>query len=429
MDSEIEAPLAGEGTIGGSLATGTSKAKKASVDPLVYLREFTSTKKKVHFHEDWLDFDGHKIHRSARCGYILTKGGPLLDVGSIWYMYHMTSADRCYTQASAKSSDFVYIGIDRRGDLCDFLMGRTSTCQGLVKEVLEGKKRPRERAPRLAASKVDGVDENVSLGDSISYEDVTKRVRCVQDLDVVIRRPGRLVPNANMILKIAQEEWQAFSSGVPKVAPVNSTSTAMGGKVPLHTELERMMRKDENNIPIILVPANKNAPVNLLNVQDLLQYGTFTKPNDERKRFWESTRPEKIEVKRNMGGKLWTFEVRDSVANFTKNQWMRTILVITDGMEWQFKNWPFESVVDLFCTMRGVYFHDQGQPLPVHVREWPCKKLPLPTETAQHRWAQLRDEIFTDLEDFMNTSRTKRFTNISKLDSGRRNVETCLNIL
>jgi len=406
-------------------ATGTSAAKKANVDPLMYLREFISTKKKVHFHEDWLDFDGHKIHRSARCGYQLTKGGPLIDVGSIWYMYHMTSADRMYNQASARSNDFTYIGIDRRGDLCDFLMGKTSTCQGLVKEVLEGKKRPRERAPRLAASKVDGID--AMLGDSISYEDVTKRVRCVQDLDVVIRRPGRLVPNANMILKIAQEEWQAFSSGVPKVAPVSAK--AKDGGVPLHKELERMMVKDETNIPIILVPANKYAPVNLLNAQELLQNGNFIKPNEERKRFWESTRPEKIEVKRNISGKLWTFEVRDSEANFTKAQWMRTVLVITDGMEWQFKNWPFESVVDLFCTMRGIYFQDMGQPLPVHVREWPCKKLPMPTETAQHRWAQLRDEIFNDLEDFMNTSRTKRFANDHKLDSGRRNVENCLQIL
>jgi len=45
-------------------------------------------------------------------------------------------------------------------------------------------------------------------------------------------------------------------------------------------------------------------------------------PNEERKRFWESTRPEKVEVKRNMGGKLWTFEVRDSVANFTNGTLM-----------------------------------------------------------------------------------------------------------
>lgn len=416
----------GKDTVGGPMATDTPTAKNANVDALVYLRDFISAKKKVLFHDDWLDFDGHKIHRSAKCGYILHKGAPLIDIGSIWYMYHMTSADRAYNQASAKESKFTYIGIDRRGDLCDFLLGNEPTCQGLVKDVLEGRKRPRERAPRLPAkdSKVNGMAS--MLGDTISYEDVTKRVRCVQDLDVVIRRPGRLVPNANMILKIAQEEWQAFSTGVKKAAPVSSKSK---GAEALHQELEGYLNKDENNIPIILVPANKNAPVNLMNVQDLLQDGKFKRPNDEHKKFWESTRPESVQVKRSMGGKLWTFEVRDSVANFQKNQWLRTVLVITDGNEWQFKGWPFESVVDLFVTMRGVYFRDPGQPLPVHVREWPCQKLMLPTETSQHRWAKLRDDIFIDLEDFMNTSRSKKFSDQSGMGIGRRNVEVCKSIL
>jgi len=425
-DSEIYLPLAGQDSIGGSTAAGPSTAKKANVDALVYLRDFISEKKKVVFHADWLDFDGHKIHRSAKCGYILHKGAPLIDIGSIWYMYHMTSADRAYNQASAKESNFTYIGIDRRGDLCDFLLGKNPTCQGLVKDVLEGRKRPRERAPRLPAkdAKVDGMAS--TLGDTISYEDVTKRVRCVQDLDVVIRRPGRLVPNANMILKIAQEEWQAFSTGVQKAAPVSSKSK---GAVALHEELEAYLRKDENNIPILLVPANKNAPVNLLNVQDLLQDGKFKSIDDEHKKFWESTRPESIQVKRNMGGKLWTFEVRDSVANFTKNQWLRTVLVITDGNEWQFKGWPFESVVDLFVTMRGCYIRDPGKEFPVHVREWPCQKLTLPTETSQHRWAKLRDDIFSDLEEFLNSSRNRRFADKSGMGTGRRNVDMHKNIL
>lgn len=413
MASSLEAP-----------PTGVSAMKKSSVDPLVHLREFISAKKKVRHQDDWLEFDEYKVHRSAKCGFQLTKGGPLIDIGSVWYMFHATSADRNYTQASAGSLNFTYIGIDRRGDLCDFLLSRSETCTGLVKEVYEGRKRPRERAPRLAASKKPKVGDDSTL----TYEDVKKRVRCVQDLDVVIRRPGRVVPNANMILKIAQEEWQGLSSGIKKVAPEAATG---GGKVPLQVELEEMLKKDGKNLPIVLVPCNKLAPVNLLNVQALLQDGTYFRPDKERTNFFESTRPESVEVKRNIGGKLWTFEVRDSTKNFTKNQWLRTVLVITDGNEWQFKNWPFETVVDLFVTMRGVYFQDTGKPLPVHVAQWPCMKLPLPLETAQHRFAQLRDEIFTDLEAFMHTTRTKKFVNQAgfMLDGGRRIVENMKSVL
>jgi len=425
MDSNIE----GADAVPRSPAAGSEARGKrgSSEDPLVYLRQFLSEKKKVQFEDDWLDFDGVKIHRSAKCGFSLHKGGPLIDIGSVWYMFWTTSADRPYTQASTSGLNFAYIGIDRRGDLCDFLLGRGESCLGLVKEVYEGKKRPRERAPRMPTKKTGDAGGDTTLGDTISYEDVTKRVRSVQDLDVVIRRPGRLVPNANMILKIAQEEWQAFSTGA-KVAPVFAKTAK--GQVPLHVELTEMLRKDPANLPIVLVPCNKLAPVTLLNVQKILQEGIDTRPTKEDLFLFESLRPESVQVNRNIGGKLWTFEVRDSVAGFTKEQWMRTVLVIADGNEWQFKGWPFESVVDLFCTIRGVYFQDTGKPLPVHVRNWPCKKLPLPNKSTQHRFGTIRDDIFLDLEEFMNTTRAKKFVNESQLDGGKRQiVETCLHIL
>lgn len=409
--------------------------KKAAVDPLVYLRDYVSQKKKVHFQDDWLDFGGHCIHRSAKCGFVLQKGGALLDIGSIWYMYTQTSADRTYTQAGTTALNYTYINITRRGDLCDFLLGRTDTCPGLVKEVIEGRKRPRESIPPRAAKKgkVDSLlseadKEAQAKEDKLSYEDVSTRVRSIQDLDVVIRRPGRMVPNANMILKIAQEEWQAFSTGNRKVAPV-SVKEKVSSKVPLHLELEDMLRKDEKNVPILLVPCNKNAPINMLNAQEFLQDGRYVPPNKERVNFFESTRPEFVQVQRNINNKLWTFEVRDSVKTFTKTQWLRTVMVIADGNEWQFKGWPFENVVDLFGTIRGVYLLDPGKPLAKHVNNWPVIKLSLPQTSHQHRFAQIRDEMFTGLAEFMMTTRPKKFVNNSHLDHGRRTVENELNVL
>merc|ERR1712086_564762 len=107
----------------------------------------------------------------------------------------------------------------------------------------------------------------------------------------------------------------------------------------------------------------KNAPVNMLNVADLLQNGNYFIPDGERLRFFEAARPESVEVSRNIGGKLWTFEIRDSANKFTKAQWLRTVAVITDGTDWQFKGWPFESVVDMFSTMKGVFIQANGVPV------------------------------------------------------------------
>jgi hypothetical protein len=423
MDSNGDQPVLGTEAVGGSSAAGSSSRKPPRIDPLVYLRDFISNKKKVQFNDDWLDFDGHKIHRSTKCGLIIQKGGPLIDIGSVWWMFHCTSADRKYTQASTQAQNFTYIGIDRRGDLCDFLLGKSDTCQGLVKEVLEGKKRPREKAPRWPTKQ----EPESSLSDTLSYEDVAKRVRSVQDLDVVIRRPGKLVPNANMILKIAQDEWQSLASGSTKALPQSSKQTKAA--VPLHVELEQMLRKDPSKYPIILVPNNKQAPINLLNIQDLLQEGTYTKPDEQHLLFFESTRAESVEVRRNMIGKQWTFEVRDSVLGWTKAEWYRTVLVVVDGNDWQFKNWPFDNLVDLFSTIRGVYFRDPGKPFPVHVNNWPVLKLMVPNESAKHRYAQLRDEIFVALEEFFQMVRVRKFTDHSKLDTTARKVEKLPHVL
>jgi len=427
MDGQVELPIAGTDAPGSTQddtqAAAASSKRRARKDALVYLREFIIAKKTIHYQDDWLDFDGHKVHKSAKCAYAL-QGGSLIDVGSVWLMFEKTSADRSYTQAETKAMGFTYIGIDRRGDLCDFLLGKTETCRGLNKDVWSGKKRPRDQSPRLRR-KVDKSGE-ATLEDTLSYEDVSKRVRCVQDLDVVIRRPGKMVPNANMILKIAQEEWTALSNGIRSDSPSKSRTK---GPVPLYMELEQLLRKNPKANPIFVVPMNKSAPVNLLNAQELLQFGTYKEPDKEHIAFFESTRSESVEVKRNINGKLWTFEVRDSVKNFSKEEWLRTVLVITDGNEWQFKGWPFETVVDLFSVIKGVYFHDTGKPLPTHVYNWPCLKLPIPTSSAHHRFAQLRDDIFNHLEEFMNSTRPMKFVNESKLGGGRRMVEMMKNIL
>jgi len=295
------------------------------------------------------------------------------------------------------------------------LTGKSNTCPGLVEEVFEGRKRPKERPPKPVGKQPSGTGES-----EITYEEASRRLRSVQDLDVIIRRPGKMVPNADLILKIAQEEWQNWTTGAKRKSETTSKPTK---GLSLKFELEENLIADETRYPIILVPCNKNAPVNMLNVQRLLQDGIFEQPSKERLMFFESTRAETVRVCRNIGGKMWTFDVHDTTKGFTKAQWLRTVLCITDGNEWQFKGWPFENIVDLFTSIRGVYFAEPGKPLQTNVASWPCSKITLPISTAQHRYAALRDQIFSELEDFLNSSRTKKFQNTSGLDGLRTKID------
>lgn len=182
-------------------------------------------------------------------------------------------------------------------------------------------------------------------------------------------------------------------------------------KPPLHMELERMLRQDKANLPIILVPCNKQALVNIMNVQDLLQHGIYRKLEKEHLQCFESTRPDAVRIKRNLGGKIWEFEVRDTTRHFTKLMWKRTVAVILDGNDWQFRGWPFATVLDMLTTFKGIYFKESGVNLHEHVQAWACEKLELPPCQLVHRFASIRDEFFQLIENFLNSHRKRMFSN------------------
>lgn len=395
-------------------------------DPLLLLREHTMEKTKVHLSDDYLEFEDRRVHRDTKCGFRLTPKEPLLDIGSIFYMLRETSADRSYSQETARKRGFTYIGVASRSGLCDYIFGRANSCAGLVMDLIEGRRRMRDDPDGIAAvpkrarddSKAPSTGPSVAstiTAEEISHNDVEARVRPVKDLDVLVRCPSRMIPNADLILKIAQDEvrnWQRGESRAMEQRP--------SGRTPMRVELEEQLRRDRTKNPIILVPCNKNAPVNLLNVMELLQDGIYKRPDEERLRFFESTRPEYVEVQRNIAGRLWTFEVRDTAKSFTKAQWLRTVCVVTDASDWQFKAWPFETIVDLFTTVKGIFFQPVGTMMPVHIGHWPVSVLKLAPPHLGHRFAQVRDAFFLEVEQFMNSYRQKRFANHTSLGQDKR---------
>lgn len=443
---------------------------------MVLLRQCTIAEKKVRLNDDLLEFDGQIVHRNAKCGFRLSPTESCIDIGSVWYMFKEISGDKPYTPEVTKKRGFRYIGVAHRGDLCDYLVGRVDTCKGLEIDVVEGRKRPKEdddgalrgkrlRHPgqrladleRVAAGrgasatqeapgevpallgrhKVEGASQEAPAGEKpwrqaapsrsearpevkttdISQADVLARVRPVKDLDVLVRCPGRTVPNADLILKIAQDEVNNWH--LRRRPERHPDMLPDGGKVPLIKELETLVSADKKSKPIILVPCNKNAPVNLLNAAKFLQDGFYDKTDAEHVRFFESTRPEFVEVVRNVAGRMWTFEVRDTAKNFTKAQWLRVVAVITDGSNWQFKGWPFETVVDLFTTVKGVFFREVNTLTPLHVTQWAVSILDMAPVQFQHRFSELRDAFWVEVERFLTAFRSKKYVNHTTLETVR----------
>lgn len=444
MAQAAEAAAAEEANVPAAASSGAGRR----LDPLVLLRRCAVANKNVKLHDEALDFDGHLVHRNAKCGFKLSPADSCIDIGSVWFMFREISGDKPYTQDVAKKHGFKYIGVAHRGDLCDYLVGRAEKCRGLVLEVVEGRKRPLEdrgagvpRSARARAAGAGGKNRASAASDGgaagsgggrelslpksgkdikaadISYADVQARVRPVKDLDVLVRCPGRVVPNADLILKIAQDEVNNWHVRRRIDGPRDAAS--LGGKVPLIREFEALIKEDKANKPIILVPCNKTSPVNLLNVVKFLQDGVYEKTDLEHTRYFESTRMEYVDLVRNVQGRMWTFEVRDTAKNFTKAQWLRVVAVVADGSEWQFTGWPFETVVDLFTTVKGVFFRENGTLTPLHVREWSVGILDMHPLQLQHRFAEVRDLFWVEVEKFLASYRNKKFVNHTTLDKVR----------
>eukprot|EP00931_Biecheleriopsis_adriatica_P073323 TRINITY_DN47630_c0_g1_i1.p1 TRINITY_DN47630_c0_g1~~TRINITY_DN47630_c0_g1_i1.p1 ORF type:complete len:439 (+),score=39.43 TRINITY_DN47630_c0_g1_i1:147-1463(+) len=427
---------------GAEVKEGDDQARIAAttarrVDPLVLLRESTMSKTKVRYDYEYLDIGDYRVHRNTKCAFRLSRSDPFLDIGSVWYMFNQISGNKSYTQESARKHRFTYIGVASRGDLCDYLAGKVETCSGIVQEVIDGRKRPREEdrgetpmAPRpKKASSGSGMLGEAGAAPSassrskpgqaseLSYADVAARVRPVKDLDILVRLPGRTIPNADLILKIARDEVQNWHR--QREAPVRAE-----GKLPLFQELEEMLKHNPEALPIILVPCSKSAPVNILNAVKLLQDGEYSRPSRDEAVYFESQRSENVKVVRNMHGKQWTFEVRDSTKGFTKSMWLRVVAVVTDGNDWQFKGWPFANIVDLFTTVQGIYFKtvDTAPRIPVHVTQWSIAILPMTVMQLQHRFGAVRDAFWTQVEAFLNSERRPKFVNHTSLDGLRKVV-------
>ena len=85
-----------------------------------------------------------------------------------------------------------------------------------------------------------------------------------------------------------------------------------------------------------------------------------------------------VQVTHKIGNRSVTFDVYDSVANFTKTRWPRVVAVFVNGQDWQFRDWKNgKQKRELFARVRGYYIGYASYKVPEQVNSWNVKKLEL----------------------------------------------------
>ena len=135
------------------------------------------------------------------------------------------------------------------------------------------------------------------------------------------------------------------------------------------------------------MPASFNSGnISLQNAFKFLQEGqylanpTTTAKNSNHNGLSQGDDQSRVEVTRPSicGYDKVTFEVLDSVQNFSTEKWKRVVAVFTNGQEWMFKDWPTKKYVELFLRVRGYYLHySDTTTLPEFTQKWNIKTLSL----------------------------------------------------
>ena len=127
--------------------------------------------------------------------------------------------------------------------------------------------------------------------------------------------------------------------------------------------------------PVIIVPAMLVAGgLSLANIKRFLEDGVY----EERPDQMSVVQPPFVSITRRICNKQVTFDVYDSISNFTPSRWQRIVAVFVNGQDWQFREWKYGNEKrELFARVRGYFTHYANTQIPPLINSWNVKRLEL----------------------------------------------------
>eukprot|EP00656_Telonema_subtile_P012018 TRINITY_DN16025_c0_g1_i1.p1 TRINITY_DN16025_c0_g1~~TRINITY_DN16025_c0_g1_i1.p1 ORF type:complete len:395 (-),score=92.50 TRINITY_DN16025_c0_g1_i1:285-1469(-) len=162
-------------------------------------------------------------------------------------------------------------------------------------------------------------------------------------------------------------------------------------------------------VPILVVPTGRSATVNMFNVKRFLEDGKFETVQDAMKR--NGTKKEaKLFVKPNKfvhDPKLQMVEIIDSVKGLRDKDWGRVMGVLVQGPEWQFKDWRWKEIPEIFSRVTAFHVCFDDEDKHPNVVKWSLRILEANKENRGKDLA-LAKHFWSHLSHCMAKQRTKR---------------------
>ncbi|KAH9260701.1 hypothetical protein BASA81_001168 [Batrachochytrium salamandrivorans] len=154
-------------------------------------------------------------------------------------------------------------------------------------------------------------------------------------------------------------------------APSPATAASMSKRSKRH----KASTAGSSGSPIIIVPPNSSAVINLYNCRQFLEDSHYVSHADliKENQGVSLPKPESVYVTRRkhpLTGCDLRFKVVDSVLNFTNETWDRVVAVIVSGQAWQLKGWKWQTTQEIFANVKGLYVYFDDAKLPPQVQGW-----------------------------------------------------------
>ncbi|ANB15219.1 Cdc73p [Sugiyamaella lignohabitans] len=152
------------------------------------------------------------------------------------------------------------------------------------------------------------------------------------------------------------------NTGTTSASSTGSTNSRNApNRIPLPTS-------GKNQDPIILISPSASSLLNMSNVKEFLETGTFSPVMSS------SGAADLIRISRH-SAKIGTtrFVVVNSVEKFKPEYWDRVVAVFVTGQAWQFKSYRWSDPNALFQKVLGFALVFRGDPLPPSLTQWNVK--------------------------------------------------------
>lgn len=164
----------------------------------------------------------------------------------------------------------------------------------------------------------------------------------------------------------------------------------------------------ESLVPIILVPAGLSAKINMYNARYLLEEAKYIPVEECR-----ALNPKKNDtetVLRSFGrSKPVKYQLMEKAPHKMSRDWSRVVAVISQGVKWQFKDFPFKgadqgNMMETFTRIQGFYFAFNNEELTPLVQSWNVHTIIIHKDN-RHNDIPVMQEFFRKLDGFLQTKK------------------------